>query len=62
MDYYAKYIKYKTKYLELKKQIETGGGWGGCTEIKCKCKEFKATTWKEPCTTCKHSFLVHVEK
>ena len=24
MDYYAKYLKYKTKYLELKRQL--GGG------------------------------------
>jgi hypothetical protein len=24
MDYYAKYLKYKTKYLELKKKLEGG--------------------------------------
>jgi hypothetical protein len=30
-DYYSKYLKYKAKYLELKKQMK-GRGFGRCTD------------------------------
>ena len=45
VDYYSKYLKYKSKYLELKKQFG-GDGHGPCFAInddgtKCTCQKFK---------------------
>jgi len=42
MDYYAKYIKYKTKYLELKKQMD-GGKKGKCAECDQELADGKIT-------------------
>jgi len=67
IDYRQKYLKYKAKYLELKKQM---GGWKGpCTE--CNCKMFTNNTQKKytnvkvsfelPCQTkgCVHTYGMH---
>jgi len=43
MDYYKKYIKYKTKYLELKRQIK-----GGTVGHECK-NDDQCNTKKEYC-------------
>jgi hypothetical protein len=40
MDYYAKYIKYKAKYMNLRKQIEGG-------EVDAKCENDKKCNTKE---------------
>jgi len=60
MDYYQKYLKYKTKYLELKAQL---GGVGGkcdmCKEYnnnkcpKLRCTMCKDNNKKTDCNTCK---------
>ena len=34
MDYYSKYIKYKTKYLNLRKQSDELKGGASVTEVK----------------------------
>ncbi len=45
VDYYSKYLKYKSKYLELKAQL--GSGKGACTTFKpelkrnCGCGAFQ---------------------
>ncbi len=36
VDYYAKYLKYKNKYTELKKQIGKGPIWDTLLDKKCK--------------------------
>ena len=53
MDYYQKYLKYKTKYLELKKQL--GLGSDKCSQ--CSCTSYVATNRPNnmTCINCKHS-------
>jgi hypothetical protein len=51
MDYYNKYLKYKKKYLELKKQLGTGIGDkcltnGVIDDTKCKKHEYCSNSWK----------------
>ncbi len=41
VDYYSKYLKYKSKYLELQAQI--GGDYGQCTQ--CNCKKFTCKSY-----------------
>jgi hypothetical protein len=36
IDYYSKYLKYKSKYLELKKQMGGGRCNGWVTKTQCK--------------------------
>jgi len=66
MDYYAKYIKYKTKYLELKKQMDGSGNCApgkrkGCTYINCTCPKFVMNGTSRECTreNCKHDVSNH---
>ncbi len=72
VDYYSKYLKYKSKYTELKKQI--GAGSGKCTNIDeiynpktrvlikkpCTCQKFKAGS-SINCIQegCGHSIALH---
>ena len=51
MDYYQKYIKYKTKYIQLK-----GSGNGKCKI--CKCDRFTAENFNQKCN-CTHSYKHH---
>jgi len=49
VDYYSKYLKYKSKYIELKKKL--GGGLGSCQSIKkdgsdCDCIKYTSDTNK----------------
>jgi len=66
MDYYQKYLKYKTKYLELKAQL--GGVGGKKTCMKCKttdpCKDYGGRRiFKDGiCQQCKHNETVHIDK
>lgn len=55
MDYYLKYIKYKTKYITLKKKLK-GSGHGKCK--KCVCDKFSAENFNQNCT-CTHSYKYH---
>ena len=60
MDYYQKYLKYKTKYLELKKQLG-----GKCN--KCRCPNSFSTREQnksppELCGSCNHSKKNHTTK
>ncbi len=70
VDYYSKYLKYKTKYLELKKQMggvcvgsfgEIGLGCGNkCTIYNCKCTEFDPKSNTDPdCKNCGHLCTAH---
>ena len=65
--YYQKYLKYKSKYIELKNLID-GGGFGKCTKIEngkqCTCKKFKIRGDNDMgdnkfCKTCEHLFNSH---
>lgn len=67
MDYYKKYLKYKAKYLELKRQLE-GGYWGKCQYKSCNCQTFKSSKLIDimpnpdsRCTNCNHPFRSHVK-
>jgi len=73
INYQQKYLKYKAKYLELKRQI--GGGEdckfmkparGRFGPIKCDCKFFHPPTKEGAdlniCSVCKHSKTCHEKK
>ena len=52
--YYKKYLKYKTKYLELKKSME-GGGIHRCKQ--CTCTDFVGKSFENRCNNtngCRH--------
>jgi hypothetical protein len=55
MDYYKKYIKYKTKYIQLKNKLK-GSGHGECK--MCSCKSFSAENFNQNCI-CAHSYKNH---
>ena len=55
IDYYAKYIKYKTKYIQLKK-IQKASGHGSCK--LCNCGGFNAENFNQLCK-CTHSYKEH---
>jgi hypothetical protein len=60
MDYYAKYLKYKKKYLNLKKlSIQEASGHGKCTHYKCNCDGFIAENFNQKCTRCEHCYKTH---
>ncbi len=64
IDYYSKYLKYKSKYLELKAQL--GSGYGNCEVEDCKCKKYygpKQTreNFTPKCITCTHHYSLHEE-
>ena len=46
--YYEKYLKYKSKYLELKKSM-SGAGSGKCKEKMCGCLEWKHSKFNINC-------------
>jgi hypothetical protein len=56
--YYQKYLKYKSKYLELKKSM-IGAGTGGCK--KCSCPKWGgySTTRYPQCANCPHTQNEH---
>ena len=58
VDYYSKYLKYKSKYLELKAQIGLGKDCAGkscCTKKGCLCPWYKGTGQKgAKCSYCDH--------
>ena len=54
--YYKKYLKYKTKYLELQKSMD-GGGTGKCKTCKM-CLKYSGDGTQN-CTTCMCSFANH---
>ncbi len=62
VDYYKKYLKYKSKYLELKNQI--GTGLYKCMHKDCDCKTYKGKD-EGPCSGlfglkgCGHPFNMH---
>ncbi len=58
IDYYSKYLKYKSKYLELKAQM--GRGKEFC--FSCSCNKFVGNTDMGPCGNCKHDFSLHSRK
>jgi hypothetical protein len=73
IDYQQKYLKYKAKYLELKRQI--GGEGGKCKYITparnaraawvdskpCNCIQFKIPPNKSNyCGTCGHKLACHI--
>ena len=65
MDYYQKYLKYKTKYLELKKQLGSGKmTCQKCTGIDSMCKSYGGRrTFKDgKCTLCNHDEKFHIDK
>ncbi len=53
VDYYSKYLKYKSKYLELKEQI----GGGSCT--LCNCSSFKGKGLECNRNSCQHGRRFH---
>ena len=64
MDYYQKYLKYKAKYLELKRRLDGGNNFlcvSFCNVNNCKCKQFTAENWKSKCTNkkCGHVYYEH---
>ncbi len=68
VDYYSKYLKYKSKYLELKAQL--GGADGKCVGYiktkKCDCKSYNGDSPNEenknPICNCTHPYLAHLRK
>ncbi len=58
IDYYSKYLKYKSKYLELKSQMGSGNEF--C--FSCKCEKFVSNKQMGPCENCTHDFSVHSRK
>lgn len=67
MDYHQKYLKYKTKYLELKAQLGKGGTsrkpivTGPCQITDCVCMKFIRNNKDNLCsnTGCGHSDANH---
>ena len=57
MDYYQKYLKYKTKYLELKNQLQTGGAKKCCAH-NCECSSYEHDKSRDICV-CRHSQNYH---
>jgi len=39
--WYSKYLKYKQKYLDLKKSLVGSGGNSKCHHSKCSCSRFQ---------------------
>ena len=56
MDYYAKYVKYKTKYFNLVNSPQSGFGHSNCK--KCNCVNFIAENFNQHCN-CTHSYKEH---
>jgi len=56
MDYYKKYLKYKTKYIQLKKN-QNASGHGHCKQ--CDCDRFDAENFNQSCKKCNHTYKNH---
>ena len=54
IDYQQKYLKYKAKYLELKRQLGGGGKCGVKQFISCGCKIKGKVGSFSPLCKCKH--------